>query len=279
MNRFCYHHDDEDGWACAAILKHKYPKIELLECHNDYQYDLVSGYAEVYVADFSFSEEDFRTLQEQNDKIIWIDHHKSAMDDISLELEGVRDSSHAACALTWTYCFPNKPLPPVIAHIEDVDIWKFALVHTGEFLAYLNSIFEPDKEIDTIKEIIEIYSENDYKRAYEVGEHISRFEKASITKQSRSGVRQKLFGHEAIVFFASRQASLLGHIALDEFPEAEIAVMIRYIEDNSGKRRFKYSLRSRRGEVNVSKIASKFGGGGHPGAAGFTLDMLHLSDE
>ncbi|MFP4645590.1 MAG: DHHA1 domain-containing protein [Candidatus Woesearchaeota archaeon] len=279
MKRFCYHHDDEDGWASAAIVELKHPETDFQECHNDYAYDLVSGYDEVYVVDFSFSQVDFQTLVAQNEKVIWIDHHKSAIAQISLELEGLRDSSRAACALTWLYCFPEHSLPPVIAHIEDVDLWKFSLEYTSEFLAYLNSLLLPGKEVGIIKNILETYSEKDYASAYEIGEHISRFEKAGVTKQAHSGVRQKLFGHEAVVFFASRQASLLGHIALDIYADAEIAVIIRYIEDTSGQRRFKYSLRSRHDEVDVSEIASRFGGGGHAGAAGFVSESLILADK
>ena len=37
---------------------------------------------------------------------------------------------------------------------------------------------------------------------------------------------------------------------------------------------FVYSLRSREGGVDVSKVAEEFGGGGHARAAGFSLDYL-----
>ena len=51
----------------------------------------------------------------------------------------------------------------------------------------------------------------------------------------------------------------------------KVAALARELSDGSG--RWKVSLRSSDGEVDVSMIAREAGGGGHKAAAGFTTEM------
>jgi bifunctional oligoribonuclease and PAP phosphatase NrnA len=55
---------------------------------------------------------------------------------------------------------------------------------------------------------------------------------------------------------------------------AEVAAMIRDKTDG-GTRARKVSLRSATGRVDVSAIAQRYGGGGHPRAAGFSTDLTY----
>jgi phosphoesterase RecJ-like protein len=55
---------------------------------------------------------------------------------------------------------------------------------------------------------------------------------------------------------------------------AEVAAMIRDKTDG-GPRARKVSLRSATGRVDVSAIAQRYGGGGHPRAAGFSTDLTY----
>src|SRR5215218_857403 len=55
---------------------------------------------------------------------------------------------------------------------------------------------------------------------------------------------------------------------------AEVAAMIRDKTDG-GSRARKVSLRSATGTVDVSAIAQRYGGGGHPRAAGFSTDLTY----
>lgn len=47
---------------------------------------------------------------------------------------------------------------------------------------------------------------------------------------------------------------------------------------NGGSKRWSYSLRAANDDVDVSKIAVKYGGGGHKGAAGFASDKYVLGE-
>jgi phosphoesterase RecJ-like protein len=59
--------------------------------------------------------------------------------------------------------------------------------------------------------------------------------------------------------------------ALRAIEGVELAALVREPRDRTGPAR-KVSLRSRAGGVDCSAIARERGGGGHPGAAGFSTD-------
>ena len=59
--------------------------------------------------------------------------------------------------------------------------------------------------------------------------------------------------------------------ALRAIEGVELAALVREPRDRSGPAR-KVSLRSRGGGIDCSAIARERGGGGHPGAAGFSTD-------
>jgi phosphoesterase RecJ-like protein len=59
--------------------------------------------------------------------------------------------------------------------------------------------------------------------------------------------------------------------ALRAIDGVDLAALVREPRDRTGPAR-KVSLRSRAGGLDCSAIARKRGGGGHPGAAGFSTD-------
>jgi uncharacterized protein len=75
--------------------------------------------------------------------------------------------------------------------------------------------------------------------------------------------------HKVIVANAPYMlASDMGHKMLELYPEADFAAVYYIRHDLTST----YSLRGRKGGVNVAQIAEQFGGGGHPSAAGMRVD-------
>lgn len=69
-------------------------------------------------------------------------------------------------------------------------------------------------------------------------------------------------GRRFLLLMSVGNVSKLGHAALDEESDIEYVAMLNPLYN-------KVELRSRKGGTNVAEIAKKFGGGGHPAAAGF----------
>ncbi len=271
-----YHHNDEDGWASAAVILTKYPEAECTPCYHGEQYELVKEYDEVFVVDFTFSNEEMNELKNNNKHFTWIDHHASAIEKIVDEFEGVRREGRAACALCWDYFYPNKKIPQAIEFIAGFDVWDFSKEGTKEFILFLQTKLEKNQEPEIIKSMIENYTENDYNEALEKGKTLRIYQNKITQKQVLRGVKQNFLGIPAMVYFANSNNSELGNEALQKHKDIDIAVIIDYIMIE-GKQTYKYSLRSRnkdnkiegRKNIDVSKIAMKFDGGGHPSASGF----------
>jgi len=277
MKRIVYHHDDPDGWGAAACILYKHGKdVELREYSHGKPYELVEDYDEVYIVDFSFPNEEMKKLVETNNRVIWIDHHRSAMRNITEKLEGLRDPEVAACLLTWKYLFSNKKAPKIVEHIADEDMWRFENENTKVFMMFLNSILEKNDEVHIIRRMIKHYNPENYERAYAEGRIIKRFLDRQINLQAEKAIKIKVFNHKAIMVFASIQHSYIGNALLQLNPDVEIAVVVRITENNDGKINFRYALRSRAKGVDVGKLAYGLGGGGHYCAAGFQSEKLIL---
>lgn len=264
MKRLVYHDQDPDGWMCAAILLKKFPDIDLYEVDKrGTPIDFKSGYDEVYVVDHSlWGEENLKKVQSMNTKLIWIDHHESAIKSFSTDYEGLRRIDHAACGLTWIYLYGDEPFPPAVLHVEEADIWQFKHPQTKNFTNFLETI-PKGKEVVEYRKLLD---KTDVNHEYHIGEQIEKYKQRLIDRIVALGVKRDFEGYKALVCDGYVLNSEALHQALVNHPDIQIGVMISTVE---GKLK-KYSLRSRNEEsVDVSAIAKKHGGGGHIHAAGF----------
>lgn len=76
-------------------------------------------------------------------------------------------------------------------------------------------------------------------------------------------------GYSNAVVFAEKHTSYLGSYLLEAKPEYDICTIISMPD--------RISFRTRREDVDVSKIAQTLGGGGHKKAAGAVIDKRILS--
>lgn len=76
-------------------------------------------------------------------------------------------------------------------------------------------------------------------------------------------------GKKYCMLVADKHVSQLCHAALDQFEELDYAMNLNPIHD-------KVDLRSRKGRVDVSKIAERLGGGGRQATAGFQMPLKNV---
>ena len=126
----CYYHSDADGRCAGAIVYQSIlakDNIEMIEV--DYK-DVIDVNAIepgelIYIVDFSFKPAVMKEILKKTKGIIWIDHHKTAMEyDYGEDLAGYRDNNASGCELTWRYINHSK-LPEGVALIGDYDTWTF----------------------------------------------------------------------------------------------------------------------------------------------------------
>lgn len=298
-----FHHNDLDGRCSAAIIAHttnNFNKADFIEI--DYVTPLpiekVKENETVYFVDYSFTDTNLEALKKllaKECKIIWVDHHHSSI--LSEEkypelknIEGLRIEGISGAALTyiWFYCnlnlsdFPNfstinelckyqfEYIPKFVQLVSDYDCWQWKYGEETEFFELGTHTVNTNPEKTSIWE--ELLSNNMNKSNFALNNIVSagKVIKAYETEmntwyRNNFAFESEICGHKCIVINKKGNSKMFGK----KYYEYPLVVTFAY----NGKG-FSYSLFSSNPEVDCSKIAETFGGGGHKGAAGFFLDKL-----
>ena len=259
-----YHKIDSDGFGASwvAWLKFK-DRAEYLG------FDYLNGFPlevknkTIYLLDVSLDSKKIETLKENNNKIILIDHHLSSLKNKDLVDEFVVEIKHSAAVLAFKYFFKKKKMPKILKYIEDQDIWRFKLPHSREINLVID-LFENDykkwnryaKEIENPKKFKEFVKE---------GKKLIKYQDYLLKRILSQAVLVEFEGYKVLAVNSPILISEAGNLLCKKRPP--IAIVWSF---NSTKK--KISLRSD-GSIDVSKIAEKYGGGGHKGAASFALPI------
>lgn len=262
----CFHHTDQDGFCSAAVVAKRYPqcqKFYAISYNKMIPWELIYPDMKVIIVDFSFKPEDLERLFTITKDVIWIDHHKTAMEKTPLtpeELPGLRVDGKAACVLCWEYFFPGHPLPLAVQYVGDRDIWAFQYGDvTKNFYNGLESIEDVNKPESPFWQTL-LESSDHVNYLIQKGQIIREaFDKEQKLFVKTAGYEIQFEGFKAIAINRYLNQDLVYDVFTDPF---DIIIMYYY----NGKSWY-YTLRSK--TIDVSEIAKKFGGGGHAGAAGF----------
>ncbi len=267
-----YHADCRDGFGAAYAAWKKFgDQASYLPWRNrETPPDELVG-KEIYIVDFSFDTPTLTSLTAHNTSVVVIDHHQSAEADVTAFPHNVFDNNHSGCVLAWHYFHPDTPVPELLLHVEDQDLWRFALPENREFCVALGQY---DMRFESWDALITELAASEASRVNFIakGALIAKFEDKLVTTILATRERVRFEGHEVYAVNAERiYRSILGN-KLAELNEAEgrIAIGIVYYHSHG---RVNISLRSR-GAVDVAAIAAKYGGGGHMRAAGIEVSAF-----
>lgn len=282
----CFYHLDDDG-KCAANLVYRFGKKD---SHEDQFIEMNYGFEVpfdkihideiVYIVDFSVDPADMKKLHEEYTKnIIWIDHHKSAIDKYAgfpYELEGVRSVKYSGCMLTYLYLTNNlqyidedyrsmilgASVPQLVKLCDDYDMWRFNDPRTKNFHAGFEIIpHEPTEyiwESATLETITNIFN---------MGDAIRRYREMLMSRLIKS------YGFESTLDGRRCYCLNQGLAGSDDFASAPEGydMFVSFIYNGKD---YSYSLRSPDDAPSIVEIAVAHGGGGHPHAAGFNSPEL-----
>ncbi len=136
-----------DGFAAAlAAWRYYGGQVELVGLdHGDTKSvdDLppLAGRA-VYILDFSFSENILRAIEERAERLVLLDHHKSAAEKLigfACRCGVVHfDMDKSGARLAWEFFHPEESLPDLVRYVEDRDLWNWQYPESAAFLAALD---------------------------------------------------------------------------------------------------------------------------------------------
>uniref|UniRef100_A0A6M3IKC7 Putative DHH phosphatase family protein n=1 Tax=viral metagenome TaxID=1070528 RepID=A0A6M3IKC7_9ZZZZ len=286
------YHNDPDGWFAATVALHSI-ELEPQKSFHDVglfpinygeklPLDSIEPEEEVVMLDFApDSEDEFLALLNRTQNVIWIDHHKSAIEKYeSYNLKGIRSTDHCAAVLAWGFYKKDADLPYTLELVEDHDLWRHKNPATALFTLG-STQYDNNPKLKRMYNLV--FGSHTHHRAM-INEIC---EKGAVVKdylehEARSIVTTgTLLQDESSInaFLVNYNGTQASHIA------ATIAEIIRALTANSnvefcvilysnisGNRR-KFELRKGFGykDVDLSTIAARNGGGGHKDAAGFII--------
>lgn len=257
-----YHAECPDGFAGCFAAWEKFGKkaVYIPVYHNTPPPEELYG-KHVYSLDYSYPLPVVKELLLKLKSLTIVDHHVSNIPSVELA-GGVMDVNHSGGVLSWKYFHPGKKVPRLFESVEDIDLWRFKLPYTDE-LAEITNLYPLDFKVWD-KMIKEIETKTGLKKYVEEGKILLKKRDDQIRKIFAYAEEVEFEGYKCLMVNSPVYASHIGNFLCKKMPP------IAVIWSRRGKRII-VNLRSD-GTVDVSKLAAKYGGGGHKAAAGFSWD-------
>ena len=298
-------HDDMDGYASAAVVYWAFKKAGFISEDNysitHYNYsDKIPSCDQsakiIFITDYSISNEAFmkdlrQTYDNNKHKIFWCDHHQTSIDNckgdytILKNIPGIRDTKYCGAALAWFYLNPGSTdvnLPKILRLVDDYDCWKKKIKESD----YLNAAFNYNQEYykdlhdptsDLWEHLIYYRGNSEFSvtgnKLIDYGEKSCQVQRdtewANIRRNGWIGILDKFPDVKMICLNNDSKGSQLFSDLLKskEYPDGKYTHACAFQFDGS---KMTYSIYSAENvSPNAQKICEAYGGGGHPGAAGF----------
>lgn len=176
----------------------------------------------------------------------------------------------------WESSEPDEQLAFIgFQHDDPTALLPHGLLMTCE--AWVEGHTDPQKEaIAEFEYFSQLAHDPDYRiRMAEKGKSLVEPRQAAVQEMCKQVKWGNVLGYAVPVVQAQKHHSWVGHELCKAFPEAPFSVTWR--TDSDGV--IKVDLRSEKGGIRVNRIARQLGGGGHPTAAGFTLQQMKTLKE
>ncbi|MFA6414585.1 MAG: hypothetical protein WC217_02195 [Candidatus Paceibacterota bacterium] len=274
-----YHGKCPDGFggAYAAWKKFGDAASYISVDHGDAPPEGLEG-RDVFLVDFSFETvEQMQTLAKTAKRLVVLDHHESAKAFAESAPEYVYDEKRSGATIAWSYFHPETPLPRLMRYLEDGDLYHYALAETRDIFSYLLVLPFEFAAWDTLALGLEDATER-VNILHTAAAYTAFFE--ALAESSVERAKKVRFEGYEVYFVATHpnitMKSYVGHELYAKLPPFSLIV-------TAHPNGYGVSIRGD-GSVDVSKIAAKYGGGGHPGSAGFfvpngdTMPWVEIDD-
>lgn len=271
-----YHGNCTDGFASALaawdyfkknnginVLSHK---VEYHPAFFNQQPPDVNG-KNVLICDFTYNYEQTMEMLKNANKLVILDHHESAvrkLENIPAENKVFR-MDHSGAYLTWKYFYPDLDVPLLIKYVQDNDIWLKAMPNTREVTSYLFSLpFD-------FQEYGKLLDDNEITKIIPIAQGMQKQNQTYID-QSIKNCALKFQQIDGTYYFIAHINSTvlkseIGNEVLKKYPNVDFSAVYSVNGDS-----VYYGLRSDENKQNVTRIAEKYGGGGHRNSSGMMFN-------
>lgn len=286
-----FSHSDLDGIGCGILAQLAFGKdnVEILYCDYDNIDSSVREYLEteqdntipIYITDIRVNEETAELLNKRGN-VQLLDHHPTALGlnkylwcDVTIEYEdnklGVIKTSGTEMFYYWLvdngYLKSTDTLKRFAELVRDYDTWRWStLGDDGIICKQVNDLLYLYGRDDFIRWCISEIHDEVFPRLYAKDEVVLKIKQDEIDRyieeKDKTMFTSAMCGRVCGFVFADRYVSELGNRLCKMHPEIDYVAMI----DIDG---CTVSYRTVKEDIDLGKdVASLFGGGGHPKAAG-----------
>jgi hypothetical protein len=275
VQRICYYHAGcPDGFGAAFSAWRAWGEHGRTSPRgHDDPFDPLAHEGDLVVfADIALPNAALRDLGEVADQVVVLDHHFSARQHFESEpqlgsfLAGrghkVRfDLEHSGCVLAWRYFHPDEPEPDLLRYVQDQDLWDWKLPESEAVNAAIGSYA---RELEVWDEL----AQRPWTELAREGEPILRAMRTDVERSLRFAHPLRIGELRVEAVNSLHHRSHIGHALAERARFSSPAGAVYRISGT----RVDVSLYSI-GELDVSSIASRYGGGGHRNAAGFSVPL------
>ena len=140
---YVLNHMDSDGrfgaYCAFCALKDQNPKFIEVQYGKPFPIDIETLTKEdtVYIIDFSYKKDILNTVYEKVGKLVVLDHHKSAMEELQGLPYALFDITKSGALLAWEHFNPGAPAPRVCQYVNDRDLWTKQFIESTYLESYL----------------------------------------------------------------------------------------------------------------------------------------------
>lgn len=286
MKSIVYYHDscaDGFGAAFAAWLKlgdaAEYVPVQY---GREPCLDGLDG-VDIYILDFSFPKPIMNRMFEIANKIVWLDHHKTAFEAMGKSIDEVYrvhdrdqdvilDNNKSGALLAWEYFHPEEEMSELILNIDDRDRWQFKRALSKATHAGLMA--NRPWKFEQWKGFTNLVHNNALGGLVQEGQILLKQQAADVAASAKHAKRCFIaHPRETFTGLAVNCASNISEVGHELANESGTYGLVWWYSPHENAA--VCSLRSN-GDYDVSAIAKQFGGGGHKNAAGFKVPMTKL---
>lgn len=289
-------HTDLDGVSCEILSKIAFGEdIDVVRCGygniDDKVEEFINSaeeYDKLFITDISVNKEIADKLLSISDKVILLDHHKTALwlNEYPFALVQVEDESvgkMCGAYLFYEYLKKNHEefndtlaLKLFVKYVRMYDTWEWKEKYDNIIPKRLNDLMYMDGPNEFIDKMIyrlgnnlAIFDDTDLMKLQIEQTYINSY---AAQKNETLIVNDSLFPEHIVgIVFTDKYISELGNKLCELHPELDFVVLINMST-------LTVSYRTVKDDLDLSAIAKGFGGGGHPKASGSRFDASIVND-
>jgi oligoribonuclease NrnB/cAMP/cGMP phosphodiesterase (DHH superfamily) len=274
-----YHHpcNDGAGAALSAWLERgediEYLPLEYQQVITPEMEDKLRDKNVIFI-DISVRKPVFDKLKGLTKKLVVLDHHESAMKELGEEPGCFFTMENAGAILAWHYFNGvEKPAPRLLQLLEDRDLWRWDERDLSEPLHYALVDLHPKNEFRGYAKYL---VSHELVKVIAYGKTLVASNNAWCAAEALKATLRTITPPNSsktyeVVCAQLENDKLISELADYLHHNNKVDFVMLWFKKEDGK--FKISFRNQTTDENVATIARIYGGGGHPRAAGATVDV------